>query len=296
MLNSNQIINFKKNGYIVLPNFLDSNETKKLQNSVTEQREKKSKNEIYNSLEDENIWNFLCNKNLKNILNSLIGPKVYFLHDTDILDAPIIDKSSWHRDNPCRRTGVGPDWDNNEDYNVVSVAVYLCDSKETQTSLNVIPKSHILKYSSRLSNILRVMHLRSKNVKFLKPLRTIIQFVIGKEIHYKPGDLIIFLCNLYHKGSITNAQTQKANRQGLISRFGGSGNHYKTFMNYELNYRHAKERLLFSKKKEQYFEILKKNDLYVSPDIEKKEIKGIFISKDYSEDHIIKKQKDQKIL
>ena len=39
----------------------------------------------------------------------------------------------------------------------------------------------------------------------------------------------------------------------------------------------------------EYFQKLKQNDLYISPDIEKKEIKGIFIPKDSTSDRLIKK-------
>ena len=52
-------------------------------------------------------------------------------------------------------------------------------------------------------------------------------------------------------------------------------------MNYELNYRHGNEKFLLSKKKEEYFQKLKQNDLYISPDI--------FIPKDSSADRLIKK-------
>lgn len=290
MLSDLQVSNFKKNGYIVIPQFLSSKQTKDLQSSLELQRIKKSKNDIYVSIDDENVLDFLCNEKLKKILNLLLGPKVYFLHDVDLLDGPVTNNSySWHRDNPCRRTGIGQDWDTKEEYNVVSAAAYLCDSSETQSSLSVIPKSHLINYSSKFSNILRVLHLRTRSFRFLKPFRRLIQSIIAKEIYYKPGDLIIFLCNLYHSGSVTKYKTQKVNRQCIISRFGGAGNHNKTFMNYELNYRHKNEKFIVSKKKEEYFQKLKQNGLYISPDIEKKEIEGIFIPQDSTSDRLIKK-------
>ena len=55
-----------------------------------------------------------------------------------------------------------------------------------------------------------------------------------------------------------------------------------------LNYRYSGDRLLLSKNKEKYFSRLKEKDLYISPDIEKKEIKGIFIPKDQSADKLVK--------
>ena len=41
MLNKAQINNFKKNGFIMIPNFLNSHEIKALQNSLDISREKK---------------------------------------------------------------------------------------------------------------------------------------------------------------------------------------------------------------------------------------------------------------
>lgn len=288
MISETKIKKFKENGYLVIPNFLKFEEVTKLQSSVTDYRKKKDKNEPYVSLDDENILNLLCNDNLKQILNSIIGPSVYFLHDTDVLDGPVKNNNTWHRDNPCRRTGVGPDWDDKEEYNVVSVALYLCDSLKTQSSLSIIPKSHKLDYSSKFSNILRVLHQRTRNISLLNPLRNLIKFIIAKEIYYRPGDLIIFYCNLYHSGSIINSKKNSVERQGVISRFGGNGKHSLTFMNYELNYRFAGERFTLSKNKEKYFNRLKEKDLYISPYIEKKEIKGVFIPKDQSADRLTK--------
>ncbi len=288
MIDETKIKEFKENGYLVIPNFLKSEEVKKLQSSVIDYRKKKDKNEAYISIDDENILNLLCNDDLKLILNSIIGPSVNFLHDTDVLDGPITNNSTWHRDNPCRRTGVGPDWDDKEEYNVVSVGLYLCDSLKTFSSLSVIPKSHKLDYSSKFSNILRVLHQRTRNISLLSPLRNLIKFIIAKEIQYGEGDLIIFYCNLYHTGSIINSKKKTAQRQGVISRYGGTGKHSLTFMNYMLNYRYSGDRLLLSKNKEKYFSRLKEKDLYISPDIEKKEIKGIFIPKDQSADKLVK--------
>ena len=63
MLNNVQINNFKKNGFIIIPNFLNSHEIKALQNSLDISRKKRLNKEIYISIDDQNIVDFLCNKN-----------------------------------------------------------------------------------------------------------------------------------------------------------------------------------------------------------------------------------------
>ena len=154
MLSEKQINNFKRNGYIVIPNFLDQEEIGELSTSLEESKNTQQKKTNYNVLDDEKVWDFLCNKNLKKILSLIIGPEVYYLHDVSLLYGEIDSKYTWHRDNPCRRTGIGPDWSDKEEYNVVSTAVYLCDSKKTQSSLSVIPKSHLLnKHLHSLQNL-----------------------------------------------------------------------------------------------------------------------------------------------
>ena len=81
------------------------------------------------------------------------------MHDVDLVETKIIDnKRSWHRDNPCRSTEKGPDWDKNLPYNVLTTITYLCSSKETDSNLNIILKSHKTEYKYSVSNILRLLH------------------------------------------------------------------------------------------------------------------------------------------
>ena len=87
------------------------------------------------------------------------------MHDSDCDGSYVGSSWSWHRDNPCRRTGEGPDWDTDENYNV-TIIIYLSDSKESNSSLAFIPKSHNITYKRTLSNILRIIHHKIKKQKF----------------------------------------------------------------------------------------------------------------------------------
>mgnify|MGYP000580626236 CR=1 FL=1 len=111
---------------------------------------------MYISIDDQNIVDFVCNKRLKEILCLLIGPKVYFLHDTSVLDGPIYQTGAWHRDNPCRRFGYGPDWDKKIPYNVLRLGIYLQKFEETNSCINVIPGSHKKRFT--FQEILRFFH------------------------------------------------------------------------------------------------------------------------------------------
>ena len=284
MLSEKQINNFKRNGYIVIPNFLDQEEIGELSTSLEESKNTQQKKTNYNVLDDEKVWDFLCNKNLKKILSLIIGPEVYYLHDVSLLYGEIDSKYTWHRDNPCRRTGIGPDWTEKANYNVVSAAVYFSDSNESNSGLNLIPKSHFNEYKSTLSNLIRVLHNRTRNNKNFKFIRNICEKFIGHEIKYKPGDLIIFYCSLYHTGSLISKNVEKVYRDGIITRFGGQGVHSKNFMNYQLNYRKLINRILLSTKKEFFFDRLKKNNIFISPNVEQEKIEGIHIPKDQGSD------------
>ena len=60
-------------------------------------------------------------------------------------------------------------------------------------------------------------------------------------------------------------------------------------MNYELNFRYGKENFLLCKNSKEYFDRLKENDIYGSPDIKKMKQKSIFVPKNSALDHLIKK-------
>ena len=287
MINEEKINNFKKDGFIHIRNFFNQQEI----NTFLKGIEKKDffiENEnIDRTVDVEEVWDFICNKKMLELIRLLIGNKIYYLHDAGTLSnsTNTNNASTWHRDNPCRRTGIGPDWNSKEKYNVVSVAVYLTDS---DSILNVIKKSHFKNYKFSISNILRTIDLRLRNFKKLIFLKKIIKKLIGKNIKYKPGDLVVFYATLYHTGTVIK-DSENSYRKTIISRYGGGGVHTKTFLNYEMNYRKGLEKYEISKKKDILFQKLMDNDIYISPQTPKEKIDGIFVpSKQYADSVYLK--------
>ena len=158
----------------------------------------------------------------------------------------------------------------------------------SHSALNVITKSHNKIYKFSFSNIIRILHYRCKSNKKLFFFRKILEKIIGTELKYKSGDLIKFYYNLFHTGSLTKS-IEKVDRECIISRFGGDGTHSKTFMNYELNYRKGRDKFTISKKKEIFFNRLKENNIFISPEVKQEPIDGIHIPKDQAADGIYTK-------
>jgi len=209
------------------------------------------------------------------LLRLLIGDKIYYLHTSNMIsdsEKIVPDSLTWHRDNPCRRTGYGPDWNTKEKYNVVSSLAYLTEG----TALNIIKKSHFKNYRYTISNILRTIDLRLRKFRSLYFLKKIIKKIIGKDLKYKSGDLIVFYTTLYHKTSITK-NVKNIHKAALLSRYGVDNTHSKTYLNYEMNYRMGTEKYKISKKKDTFFQNLKDNNIYISPQTDKEEIDGIFL-------------------
>ena len=55
-------------------------------------------------------------------------------------------------------------------------------------------------------------------------------------------------------------------------------------MNYQLNYRKLINRISHSTKKELFFDRLKKNNIFISPNVEQEKIEGIHVPKDQGSD------------
>ena len=275
MISKTQLSKFKSDGYIHIKNFFDENEIKILSNAVDAKKALIESVGINKTVDIEEVWDFINHSEMLNVIRSLLGDKIFYLHDTGIISGStnITQGYTWHRDNPCRKTGVGPDWNVDKKYNVVSSAVYLTDSNST---LNVIKKSHFKNYKYTLSNILRVIQNRLRNKKKFSFLKSIIEFLIGTHLKYGAGDLIVFYTTLYHAGSSIKS-SENSSRDVILSKYGGEGNHARNFLNYEMNYRNGLEKYKISKKKDLFFQKLKDNNIYISPEVPKEKIDGIFI-------------------
>jgi len=137
-------------GFLVLPNLFDENEIKSIINIQNLNHYKKDKNKnneiVFKSIikplvNYEDYWNLLSNTKILKILRNLLGDDVVYLHNSH----SVIQKNereidiNWHRDNPCRVFGLGPDWDKKISYNILRVAIYLPET-DYNTGLGVILK------------------------------------------------------------------------------------------------------------------------------------------------------------
>jgi len=293
---------FFKNGFYVIKNLLDESEIKKYINCIKNKREsllrqdaasfdekgnfkiktsdtEKFKN--YSEYDDESLWGYVSNKKLINNIDELLSEKSYFVHDLGLLDPGTNpdNEVSWHRDNPCRTTGVGPDWDPKIKYNVVTAITYLQSSENCGTGLNVIPGSHKLSYKQTLSNILRFIHLKTRNYNKLKLLRNFISKIIGTTIKYDAGDCIIFLCTLYHAPITINHSKSNVKRQCVTARYGGIGKHSNTYIDYVTNKRTEMNKYINAKKKNEFLDYIKEKELFLPFVKNIDNLKGAFIKK-----------------
>jgi len=277
-LNNFSVTNFFKNGFYVYKNLLDKDEIKKIQESFEEKKRSIILKKKYLESDDERCWDYLTNKRLLEIMRKMLGQNIYYMHDLNLVEHTIDDQTgTWHRDSPCRRTGIGPDWDNNFPYNVITTITYLGSSIDTYSNLNLIAGSHKTNYKNTLSNKMRFLHWKMKNKSnfLFNCQRNIIENIIGKKIEYKEGDCVIFFANLYHMGTgIVNSA--RKNRQIIVSRFGGEGKHSKNYINYIFKHRKEAPNYSIHQRKDDFFNHLKKEKIFY-PEPEKKiDIEGVF--------------------
>ena len=270
---------FKKDGYIHLKNFFNKQEVDTFLQAIEKKKLIIERENVDRYFDIEDFWEFICHKKMLDLIRLLIGKKINYLHSSNMLSDSIDLKKelhSWHRDNPCRRTGYGPDWDTKEKYNVVSSIVYLTN---TDSTLNVIKKSHFGNYRFSISNVLRTIHLRLRKFRSLTFFREFIRKIIGTNLKYESGDLIVFYANLYH-GRAVQKDMKDSFRSLIIARYGDDSMHSKTFLNYEMNYRGRSENYKVSKKKDIFFQKLRENNVFISPQTPKDNIDGIFVPRD----------------
>lgn len=274
ILNKHNLDELNKNGFFVIKNLLDEKEIEKYQNIFLKKKKIKAQIDDF-ELSEEECWNYLINKNLTKYLKFFLGEKIFYLHDLNFVEHQIENQDySWHRDNPCRSTGLGPDWNSEKPYNVLTTITYMSDSDTTSSVLNVIPGSHLNNYKYTFSNIFRF--LLSKIKKKSEFLSKIIKRSNGKRIKYEIGDCIVFYSNLYHMGELLNSQNIKT-RKLIVSRFGGLGVHSENYVNYHL--RHRKDQIgkyQNVEKTEKFLNFLKTNNLYIQIPEKKLNIEGSY--------------------
>jgi ectoine hydroxylase-related dioxygenase (phytanoyl-CoA dioxygenase family) len=267
--------NLLKNGYCIVRNLLSDKEVeraKSIINKISKINEKKLNMDMYKYRES---WEFFTNDRLLNIVKNLLGPEIFYLHTCLTRRENEEDVNyTWHRDNPCRMFGKGPDWDEKEPYNVLSIIIYLSSSENTGSGLNLIPRSHKKTYT--FSNLLRILHFKTKYISILKNIRDLFpKYLVGVNIKTEPGDCVIFLANLLHTAIPTHGL-----RKAIIFQYGTDNKHSKNYVNYYEHYR--KQTGYENKYKDkigEFFNFLKSKNIFFPLPEKKIEIKDVSIPK-----------------
>ena len=270
--------NFFKYGYCVIKNFLNSEEIQNYTTTIEELHAKKNTREVIGLHNYKECWNIIANKKILDSLKSLLGLEVRYLYGAATKKQ---DKNeflyAWHRDNVCRLFGIGPDWNEKENYNVVRVGIYLSSQGIVKSGLNIIPFSHKKRYT--FSNLLRLLHYKTKssNNLFIKMIRRSLEKFIGIDIITNPGDCVLFLANLMHSG----IPPMRA-RHTIFLTYGIENIHAENYVNYSIKHRNLDTEGQNSEPTnnvEDLKQFLKFNNIYYPIPKEKKFIEGISIPK-----------------
>ena len=126
-----------------------------------------------------------------------------------------------------------------------------------------------------MSNILRVLHYRTKYISLFKSIRNILpRFLVGVNIKTSPGDCVIFLANMLHTGIPTRSL-----RKAMLFQYGIDNKHSKNFVNYYIHHRKQHEyEIKYKDKINEFFDLLKSKNIYYPLPKTKVEIKGVSIS------------------
>jgi hypothetical protein len=281
-INRDQLL---KKGYVVIRNFFNEKESEDLKKIIYTVH--KNFNEKHSPIENsytevtgmhryKEYWDFIYNKKILETLKYIIGEDIYYLYNSNsrlTTDQDNLDRHdyNWHRDSACRLFGVGPDWDKDEIYKVVRVGIYLFDSKDIKSGLNIIPNTHRTKYN--FDNILRIIHLRFKNIKnkYARFFSSILSNFIGLDIETNKGDIIIFLANLMH----SEIPAKKRGRVSAFLSYGPNNKHSKNYVNYYMM--HRKGYAMPEEYAKQFFDLLRDKNIFFPMPEKKEEVKGFSI-------------------
>ena len=273
---------FFKYGYCVVRNFLNSEEVKKYITLLEKLHAEKKSKEVLGLHNRKEFWDLIAHKKILDTYKILLGPEIRYLYGgatkkQEKGDIPY----GWHRDNVCRLFGIGPDWNEKENYNVVRVGIYLSSQDIVKSGLNIIPFSHKKKYT--FSNLLRLLHYKTKNSNnlFIKMIRRSLEKFIGIDIITNPGDCVLFLANLMHSG----IPPMRA-RHTIFLTYGIENIHAENYVNYSVKHRNLEVEGQNNApndddnaKVEDLKQFLKFNNIYYPIPKEKKFIEGVSIPK-----------------
>jgi len=282
MGNNNIVSKYKdlliKNGYVVIRNFFNEQESEELKKKIYNvHKSQLNASEIHGMHKHKEYWDLICNKKIVDTMSGILGEKMYYLYNSNTkttTDKVDINSYSWHRDSACRQFGFGPDWNNKDEiYNVFRVGIYLFDSHDIKSGLNIIPNSHKTKYS--LSNFLRILHykLRNKKNRYIQFFRSVLSRFIGCDIKTNNGDIVIFLANLMH----SEIPAKKFGRVTAFLSYGPNNNHSKNYVNYYMMHRKGYDMNMSDEHGNQFSELLKNKDIFFPPPKIKDSVKGFSV-------------------
>ena len=270
-----------KKGYVVIRNFFNEEESEELKkiiynvhNKFTKEHSQpqSSPSDVAGMHKYREYWDLICNEKILDTLNGIIGEDVYYLYNSNTRVNSISQQYNWHRDSACRLFGFGPDWDKDEIYKVVRVGIYLFDSKNINSGLNVIPNSHRTKYN--LDNVLRIIQYKLKNIenKYAQFLRSTLSKFIGHDVKTNKGDIIIFLANLMHSDIPTN----KSGRVTAFMAYGPNNKHSKNHVNYYMMHR-KNHKMNNEENARQFYNLLRSKNIFFPLPEKKDDIKGFSV-------------------
>ena len=262
--------NLEKHGFCILRSAIEESSLKKYKREIETYTNNHNVEHVQSLVQHNLLWDYISNKKIINKIENILNQKILFLNDAGFSHyknndnnlSTNIDRISWHRDtdsaNPIR--GVVPHPRNSEYYKVFTAITYICERDKT-AKINLLPLSHLKKFSYTMKNILRFFHWKTKNKRFYKILRRIIVKLIGHEINLNSGDCLIFCVSLFHM-----PLPSEGNRSAIISRYGVPGESSQNYLNYIFkNSNRGKQHYSNSKKDlEKFNNFLKQNNIYNS--------------------------------
>jgi hypothetical protein len=181
---------------------------------------------------NRDFWPIIFHERLIAAVRGLLGPDIRYLPHNDLHFG--FSSFSWHRDSVNRDTGVGPDWDEEEDpYRIVRCGLYLQRFDESQFKLGLIKGSHrpIANFTDEEQR--RVQRKTGAMRNVLSGLSGM-DFV-GDDAEWvatEPGDCVIFDPRILHTGSKIHGA-----KYSIFLAYGVENSHFRNHWHYYLNLR-----------------------------------------------------------
>lgn len=248
---------FRKNGYFVIKNLLNSNEVDNYRKQLSKINSLNKTWDVPDGItKNKDLWSLIVNKNLIKNLKKEVGDIKYTQHSDILVNTNGI---GWHRDSAHRNFNSGPDWDEKtEKYSIVRVAIYLFDNKNKKPfSLGLIPNSHrkeslFTKYSIIVNN--KLNQLRRKfglKQSLFNP-----SWFKSDWPNIESGDAVIFDQRVYHSPNLF-----RDHKVGLFLSYGLENSHSINHINY---YREKRKDLGYLQSfNNKLTEILKEKKLFI---------------------------------